>query len=211
MVLISVIGWTPQVFDLFNPGSLMLTPSTAYIICTVGVFYYPAAMTAFFKWIAPWMRNKYGKARTLRFAEIYLTFAWQMQTVGFTSLTMTTTPFLDCFKEIPTIASTVIGLILVALGIGSKIGAIFVTGYNTYYCFDMVLDTPNAYFVETGIYKFCGSPMYTVGRLTGFGAAIHYRSIPLLVASIADLITINLFNCFVEQPFVKRMYGGIKY
>ena len=33
-----------------------------------------------------------------------------------------------------------------------------------------------------------------------------FRSIPLFVASIADLILITLFNFFIEQPFVKRMY-----
>ena len=47
-----------------------------------------------------------------------------------------------------------------------------------------------------------------LGRFTGFGAAINYRSVPLFFASVADLILITLFNYFVEQPFVKRMYGG---
>ena len=103
--------------------------------------------------------------------------------------------------------TTIIGLALVALGIGSKGSAIYMTGYNTYYWYDMVLNTPNAYFVEAGIYKYCGSPTYTLGRLTGFGAAIKYRSIPLLVASILDLILITLFNSFVEQPFVRTMYS----
>ena len=100
-----------------------------------------------------------------------------------------------------------IGFTLVALGIGSKGAAIYMTGYNTYYWYDMVLNTPNAYFVEGGIYKYCGSPTYTLGRLTGFGAAIKYRSIPLFVASILDLILITLFNKFVEQPSVQLMYN----
>ena len=58
--------------------------------------------------------------------------------------------------------TTIIGLALVALGIGSKGAAIYMTGYNTYYVYDMVLNTPNAYFVEAGIYKYCGSPTYTL-------------------------------------------------
>jgi hypothetical protein len=32
------------------------------------------------------------------------------------------------------------------------------------------------------------------------------RSVPVAVASLFDLITINLFNQLVEQPFVKKMY-----
>ena len=47
-------------------------------------------------------------------------------------------------------ATTVFGLILVILGLGSKFAAIYGTGYNTYYWYDMVLDVPNAYFIEKG-------------------------------------------------------------
>ena len=134
--------------------------------------------------------------------------AWQMQTVGFSYLTLKNLeqPYVDIFKDIPTEVTTVIGVILVICGLGSKCAAIYGTGYNTYYWYDMVLNVPNAYFIEQGIYKFCGSPTYTLGRLTGFGAAINFRSIPLFLASIADLILITLFNYVVEQPFVKRMY-----
>ena len=89
--------------------------------------------------------------------------------------------------------------------------------------YDMVTDIPNAYFVEVGIYKWHGSPTYTLGRWkwilkkwfemaqifkvwkkemsnyfsfrgTSFGAALHYRSVPMLFAAIADLALINIFN-----------------
>ena len=99
------------------------------------------------------------------------------------------------------------GVLLVLSGIFCKGCAIYMTGYNTYYWYDMILNTPNAYFVDGGIYKYCGSPTYTLGRFTGFGAATQMRSIPLFIASIADLILINLFNHLVEQPSVKVMYG----
>ena len=87
-------------------------------------------------------------------------------------------------------------------------GAIAGTGYNTYYWYDMVTGLPNAYFVEVGIYKYVGSPTYTLGRGTSFGAALHYRSLPMLGAALLDLLLINLFNKLVEQPSVRRMYGG---
>jgi hypothetical protein len=35
---------------------------------------------------------------------------------------------------------------------------------------------------------------------------VPHRSVPVAVASLFDLITINLFNQLVEQPFVKKMY-----
>ena len=157
------------------------------------------------------MREKHGKATTLKFWEIYVSTAWQVQTIGFTCLTLVEDPpgyVVESFNVIPSEVTTVIAIALVVLGLGSKGGAIYMTGYNTYYWYDMVLNTPNAYFVEGGIYKCCGSPTYTLGRFTGFGAAINYRSIPLFVASILDFILITVFNYFVEQPFVRDMYGS---
>ena len=59
--------------------------------------------------------------------------------------------------------------------------ALYGTGYNTYYWYDMVTNIPNAYFVEVGIYKYVGSPTYTLGRATSFGAAIHYRYASALI------------------------------
>merc|ERR1712083_232440 len=179
MVLITIIGWSPQLVDFFHPGLLLLTPTIAYTICTICLLIYPAAITVFFLKVAPWMREKHGKAATLKFWEIYVSTAWQVQTIGFTCLTIMGDPpgyVVESFNVIPSGVTTVIGIALVVLGLGSKGGAIYMTGYNTYYWYDMVLNTPNAYFVEGGIYKYCGSPTYTLGRMTGFGAAIHFRS-----------------------------------
>ena len=98
-------------------------------------------------------------------------------------------------------------------------GAIYGTGYNTYYWYDMVTDIPNAYFVQVGIYNWVESPTYTLGRLCTTGVRVKYsgiiftcfsfyRSVPMLVAAIIDLAGINLFNHFVEQPSVRKMYGS---
>ena len=152
------------------------------------------------------MREKVGTAKTLRFWEYFVSLAWQIQTIGFWVLTITP-PMLETELEmIPVWLTTSVGIVLVVVGIGSKMGAIYGTGYNTYYWYDMVTEIPNAYFVEVGIYKVIGSPTYTLGRGTSFGAALHYRSVPMLVAGVVDLVLINVFNKFVEQPFVEKMY-----
>ena len=81
--------------------------------------------------------------------------------------------FEEELKPFPTWLSTSVGLTLIILGsyqiqhnkysryetldnyktplfsgIGSKMGAIYGTGYNTYYWYDMVTNIPNAYFVK---------------------------------------------------------------
>ena len=197
----------PQIMSYVSPESITLPPTTAYSICAFGLICYPISITVFFKIIGPWMRIKFGKATTLQFWEIYVSIQWQIQTVGFVSLTLTPIPYQEYFNNIPIEVTTLFGSLLVFCGIFCKGCAIYMTGYNTYYWYDMILNTPNAYFVDGGIYRYCGSPTYTLGRFTGFGAAIQLRSVPLFVASIADLILINLFNYFVEQPSVKIMYG----
>ena len=57
-------------------------------------------------------------------------------------------------------------LFYIYVGIGSKMGAIYGTGHNTYYWYDMVTNIPNAYFVQIGIYKYVSSPTYTLGKNT---------------------------------------------
>ena len=206
-MVITILGWLPQILHYISYESISLSPSTAYAICAAGLIYHPLAMTIFFKYIASWLRDTYGKAEALRFSEIYVSIAWQVQTIGFTSLTLTSIPYLYLFEKMPSWTTTFVGSCFVGIGLASKGGAIYMTGFNTYYWYDMVLNIPNAYFVEGGIYRLCGSPTYTLGRFTGFGAAIHFRSIPLFVASVVDLLLITLFNYFIEQPFVRKMYG----
>ena len=47
-----------------------------------------------------------------------------------------------------------------------------------------------------------------LGRGTSFGAAFISRSIPMFGAAFLDLALVNLFNYYVEQPSVKKMYGS---
>jgi len=212
MLVFALISWCPQVFDtlgsfgLVTPGIFQLDNTTAYAICIVGNLYYFTSITIFFEIIGPILRTRIGTAKTLKFWEFYVSLGWQGQTLAFWVLTITPNILTDELSTVPTWFTTFLGLMLMVMGIGSKMGAIYGTGYNTYYWYDMVTHIPNAYFVKIGIYEFVGSPTYTLGRATSFGAAIHYRSVPMLLAACLDLTGISLFDKFVEQPFVKKMY-----
>ena len=84
---------------------------------------------------------------------VFFHSGWQVQTIGFSLLTLKSLeqPYIEKFDSIPKEVTTIIGLILTISGLGSKCAAIYGTGYNTYYWYDMVLDVPNAYFIENGI------------------------------------------------------------
>jgi len=206
MLVFSLLSWSPQVLNSLGVVSISVSPGTAYSVCVFGLFYYILSISLYFLVLAPYMRRRWGTALTLRVWEYYVSVAWQVQTLGFWALTITPVPYQYQLESIPHWLTTSLGIALVIFGIGSKMGAIYGTGYNTYYWYDMVTDIPNAHFIEIGIYKCSGSPTYTLGRGTSFGTALHYRSVPLLLAAVGDLLLINLFNRFVEQPFVRRKY-----
>jgi len=212
MLVLALAAWSPQVIDtlgsygILQEGIFRVSNVWAYSFCTFGLFYYILSISFFFKCLGPWMRRRWGTAKALRFWEYFVSVSWQIQTLGFWVLTITPPVLESELSIVPTWVTTSVGVVLVVLGIGSKMGAIYGTGYNTYYWYDMVTEIPNAYFVEVGIYKLVGSPTYTLGRGTSFGAALHYRSVPMFIAGLADLALINLFNMFLEQPFVQRMY-----
>ena len=154
------------------------------------------------------MREKYGKAFTLKFWEMYVSAAWQVQNIGYFSLSLAApTPHSDRLWYVSPEPTTGIGIVLVVVGVISTSSAIYMTGYNNYFMYDMILNIPNAYFIKGGIYKFCSSPMYSLGKLYGFGLAIMFRSTPGVVAAAVDVLYINFFNYFVEKPFIKKMYG----
>jgi len=212
MLLLALAAWSPQVCDtlgsygILQEGIFRVSNVWAFSFCAFGLFYYILSISFFFKCMGPWMRCRWGTAKTLRFWEYFVSVAWQIQTLGFWVLTITPPVLESELSMVPTWVTTSVGVVGVVLGIGSKMGAIYGTGYNTYYWYDMVTEIPNAYFVEVGIYKLVGSPTYTLGRGTSFGAALHYRSVPMFIAGVVDLVLINLFNMFLEQPFVQRMY-----
>ena len=92
----------------------------AFSICAFGLFYYILSISFFFKCLGPWMREKVGTAKTLRFWEYFVSLAWQIQTIGFWALTITP-PVLETELEmIPVWLTTSLGIVLVVVGIGSK-------------------------------------------------------------------------------------------
>jgi len=212
MLTFTAVAWIPQLMDTFGPYIIGHSPvprisfTLGASLCISSLFLYILGISFFFHLIGPRLRRRSGVAYTLKLWEYFVTTLWQLQTLGFWALTITTPLFVENFKEIPEVSTTVVGLLFVVAGVCFKASAIYDTGYNTYYWYDMVTEIPNAYFCKTGIYRCCGSPTYTLGRFTGLGVAILYRSVPILVAALVDLVFINLFNVLIEQPFVMTMY-----
>jgi len=61
--------------------------------------------------------------------------------------------------------------------------------------------------VVRGPYRFVRNPMYLGAGLALGGAALLYRSIPLLLYGAGFLIATHLFVVFYEEPHLTRMFG----
>ena len=61
-----------QILDIICPGLVVLNQIVAYTICTFGIFYYMISIGLFLAKFAPILRRKYGKAKTLRVWEIFV-------------------------------------------------------------------------------------------------------------------------------------------
>ena len=72
MVLITILGWSFQILDIICPGLIVLNQIVAYTICTFGILYYMISIGLFSARFAPILRRKYGKAKTLRVWEIFV-------------------------------------------------------------------------------------------------------------------------------------------
>ena len=81
MIVITLMGWFLQIYAFFHP-ELKLSNAVAFTISVICLLYYPIAITIFFLKLAPWIRENYGKASTLKCWELYVSIAWQIQTIG---------------------------------------------------------------------------------------------------------------------------------
>jgi protein-S-isoprenylcysteine O-methyltransferase Ste14 len=101
------------------------------------------------------------------------------------------------------------GLALVAIGFGGKFAATWSGGLEMYYCKDMFFGRDiGTGFVASGIFALIKSPMYGVGNLQLYGLALLANDwLAALLAAVFQ-ISINVFDHFVEQPFVRKTYGS---
>ena len=75
-----------------------------------------------------------------------------------------------------------------------------------YYWKDMFLGRKICEFVVTGPYKYFSNPMYGIGQLPAYAAAIWYGSKHGLIAAFVNQCLIFSFYFLIEKKFIKRVY-----
>ncbi|MGE5742301.1 MAG: PEMT/PEM2 family methyltransferase [Gemmatimonadota bacterium] len=105
---------------------------------------------------------------------------------------------------IPRIVLAAAGVVLVALGVGTKLWARATLGAEAYYWVNFFTDAPEVIPARTGPYRFLENPMYTVGYAHTYGLALVTASVPGLIAALFDQVAILAFHRLVEKPHFDR-------
>lgn len=103
----------------------------------------------------------------------------------------------------------VAGLALAVIGFGGKFAATWSGGLEMYYCKDMFYGRDiGTGFVASGIFSLIHSPMYGVGNVQLYGLGLMANDWLAVLLGLVFHISINVFDRCVEQPFVRKTYGG---
>ena len=152
----------------------------------------------------PWLKARFTAERALEVHECMLTallFAQRLSFVGLLYATARTAagPF--------GLVLTCAGVPLLLVGVGVSIWATKIVGLDTYHYRDLFMG-PRYMSVELrGPYAFLGNPMYGLGQLVAYGAALLALSPIGLVAAALNQVTLYLFNDTVEQPQLRLARG----
>jgi protein-S-isoprenylcysteine O-methyltransferase Ste14 len=150
--------------------------------------------------IAPKLRRYFGKEHgfsiyeaitALFFAARGLSFAW----------------LLEVTKIHPSSATA--SVLIIAGGLCALVGTVVniwaarVVGMGTYYYRDLFMGETSVDFKVEGPYRIWKNPMYGVGQLAGYGAALMALSPLGVLAGVLNQVTMYLFNGLIEQPHIR--------
>ena len=108
---------------------------------------------------------------------------------------------------VPRATGVAIGVVLVLLGVGTKLWAAATLGDKAYYWYNFFTPAAPVTPVSTGPYRILKNPMYTVGYLQTYGCALITGSLAGVVASVCDQVAILVFHWRVESAHFERMTG----
>jgi len=109
---------------------------------------------------------------------------------------------------VPGALGVAIGVVLVLLGVGTKLWAAATLGDKAYYWYNFFAPPRLHRVVLAGPYKFLENPMYTVGYLQAYGWALVTGSLPGLFAAAFLHFAILAFYFAVEKPHFQRLNGS---
>ena len=102
--------------------------------------------------------------------------------------------------EVPWLVLPGVGLLLIFIGLSTKLWAAARLGHSAYYWHNFFVPVPPAPPDPPGPYRYLRNPMYTVGYLHAYGFALLMGSGTGLLAAAFDQVAILVFHQLVEKP-----------
>jgi isoprenylcysteine carboxyl methyltransferase (ICMT) family protein YpbQ len=103
-----------------------------------------------------------------------------------------------------------IALLLIAVGLGTKLWAARTLGDDAYYWHNFFVVRPHTPPDPPGPYRYLSNPMYTVGYLHAYGFALLLGSLPGLALALFDQAAILIFHRLVEKPHYRRLLTAME-
>jgi protein-S-isoprenylcysteine O-methyltransferase Ste14 len=103
-----------------------------------------------------------------------------------------------------------IGLVLIVIGLGTKLWAARTLGDDAYYWHNFFVRRDHVPPDPPGPYRYLSNPMYTVGYLHAYGFALLLGSLPGLGLALFDQAAILIFHRLVEQPHYRRLLTAME-
>ena len=153
------------------------------------------------------MHHRFGRNRAWTFYEAVLGVVYFNQGWCVAIFLQHYTSSLDL--PIPHLLIFLVGAITFLISTVAKVWATLLVGMDVYYYRDLFMDEAGGGgLVTTGPYSIFSNPMYGVGNLSVYGAAIEAGSLEGLLVAIIFQGSIYLFYGIVELPFIRRVYSS---
>lgn len=154
--------------------------------------------------IARRLKARLGAERGFAAYEAAAALSLFVHRLGFAALLFAPTGFAE-LVPVDTAGAAVraAGALLLTLGVGVSVLATRRTGVDTYYYRDLFMGPEHVKLECDGAYSFAGNPVYGVGQLAAYGAALLALSPEGLMAAALNQLALYAFNLRVEQPHLR--------
>ncbi|MEY4546639.1 MAG: hypothetical protein RL685_2834 [Pseudomonadota bacterium] len=105
--------------------------------------------------------------------------------------------------------ASALGALLLTIGIGVSLWATRVVGLDAYYYRDLFMGPRHTSVELRGPYALWPNPMYGVGQLAAYGAALLVLSPIGLVAAALNQVALYILNDLVEQPQLRAARNAL--
>jgi protein-S-isoprenylcysteine O-methyltransferase Ste14 len=189
-----------QAYQPYNQLAALMYFATSEILY-FGFIMLVLSRTGFRLWFRKKWRN--GSDGYLAYEGILgVLFFHNAASIGYmASSTQNSLPVIHSHWSVPALLA-----FLFASGFLIKFFAAKVVSIEIYYWKDMFLGKKISEFVVSGPYKYFSNPMYGVGQIPAYAAALWYGSAYGLCAAVLNQLFLFVFYYFFEKKFIRRIY-----